>query len=98
MPSLNASLFKNDRKERDNQPDFTGPGAVTKEDLLAICDQVTKGEVNFDDDGRVRLRVAGWKRSSTSTGKVFISLSISPDDYKVQKAVPAQAQTEDDLF
>lgn len=92
MPSLNASLFKNTRKERDNQPDFTGPGSVSKEDLTAIFDAMTKGEVNFDDNGQMKIRVAGWKKSAKS-GVNYISLSISPDDYNMQKA-----STEEDLF
>lgn len=100
MPSFNASLFKNDRKERDNQPDFTGPGAISKEDLLAITDMVTKGEVNFDDNGSAKIRVAGWKKQSKS-GISYISLAISPDDYNVPKkseAVQDAEKQEEDLF
>ena len=46
MPAFNSSLFKNERKERDNQPDFTGPGQITKEDFLAIYDQVMANQYN----------------------------------------------------
>ena len=100
MPSFNASLFKNDRKERDNQPDFTGPGNISKEDLLAITDMVTKGEINFDDNGSAKIRVAGWKKQSKS-GLSYISLAISPDDYNVPKkgdAVLDAEKEEGDLF
>ena len=40
MPTFNSSLFKNERKERENQPDFTGPGQITKADFMAMYDQV----------------------------------------------------------
>ena len=100
MPSFNASLFKNDRKERDNQPDFTGPGTIAKEDLMAIVDMVTKEEVNFDDNGNAKIRVAGWKKQSKS-GLSYISLAISPDDYNVTKkseTVKDAEKAEDDIF
>ena len=100
MPSFNASLFKNDRKERDNQPDFTGPGTISKEDLMAIADMVTKEEVNFDENGSAKIRVAGWKKQSKS-GLAYISLAISPDDYNVPKkgdAVKDAQKAEEDIF
>ena len=53
---------------------------------------------NTDEEGRIKVRVAGWKRQSKS-GKAYISLSLSIDDYGVE-AKPATAQTsaEGDLF
>ncbi len=98
MPSLNASLFKNNRKESDRQPDFTGPGSVSKEDFMAIADQVTAGKFNADDQGNIKIRVAGWKKESRS-GVSYISLAISVDDYNLEGSVPtASAKTSDDLF
>jgi uncharacterized protein (DUF736 family) len=99
MPSINLSLFKNERKERDNQPDFTGPGQITKEEFLEIYDQVMKGEFNSDDEGRIKVRVAGWKKQAKS-GVGYISLSVSVDDYNVQKSAsaPASTKTVEDLF
>ena len=98
MPAINLSLFKNERKERDAQPDFTGPGQITKEDFLAIYDQVMKGEFNSDDDGRIKVRVAGWNKQAKS-GTRYISLSVSVDDYNVQKsAAAATTQQPTDLF
>ena len=98
MPQLNASLFKNSRKETEKQPDFTGPGQVTKEDFMAIADAITAGNANFNEDGSIKLRVAGWKRQGKS-GVNYISLSIQVDDYNVQKSAPAKSTTTDeDLF
>lgn len=98
MPAINSSLFKNERKERDNQPDFTGPGQITKADFMAMYDQVIANQYNEDDEGRIKVRVAGWKKSSKS-GKAYISLSLSIDDYGVEaKPAAAQASTEGDLF
>lgn len=96
MPSINLSLFKNERKERDNQPDFTGPGQITKDEFLEIYDQVMKGEFNSDDEGRIKVRVAGWKKQAKS-GTSYISLAVSVDDYNVEKKT-ASASTADDIF
>ncbi len=98
MPAINCSMFKNDRKERDNQPDFTGPGQVTKEDLLSMLDQVTKGQFNADQEGRVKVRIAGWKKTAAS-GKAYISLSVQIDDYGIEaQPVAATSDTAADLF
>jgi len=97
MP-INSSLFKNERKERENQPDFTGPGQISKEDFLAMYDQVINNQYNEDDEGRIKVRVAGWKKQSKS-GKSYISLSLSIDDYGVQAKSPAApSSVENDLF
>lgn len=100
MPQINASLFKNDRKETERQPDFTGPGNVSKEDFMAIADAITSGKFNADDQGNIKIRVAGWKKQAKS-GVSYISLSISVDDYGLQQAAPAPAKnqtTEEDMF
>lgn len=99
MPSINASLFKNTRKETDRQPDFTGPGNVSKEDFMAIADAVTSGKFNADDNGNIKIRVAGWKKEAKS-GVSYISLAISVDDYGVTEgaAVASAKKQEEDLF
>ena len=98
MPAFNSSLFKNERKERDNQPDFTGPGQITKADFMAMYDQVIANQYNEDDEGRIKVRVAGWKKQSKS-GKAYISLSLSIDDYGVEaKPAATPSSTEGDLF
>lgn len=97
MPAFNASLFKNDRKETDKQPDFTGPGSISKEDFMAIADAVTSGKFNADDRGSIKLRVAGWKKESAG-GKAYISLSLQIDDYQASTPAPSPAPKSDDLF
>jgi hypothetical protein len=98
MPAINSSLFKNERKERDNQPDFTGPGQITKADFMAMYDQVIANQYNEDDEGRIKVRVAGWKKQSKS-GKAYISLSLSIDDYGwTAKPAAAPSSAEGDLF
>jgi hypothetical protein len=98
MPAFNASLFKNDRKETEKQPDFTGPGQISKEDFMAIADAITAGKFNEDNEGRIKLRIAGWKKESAG-GKAYISLSLSVDDYNATaKAEPVAATKSEDLF
>jgi hypothetical protein len=101
MPAFSASLFKNDRKESERQPDFTGPGNVSKEDFMAIADAVTSGRIKTDDRGDVQLRIAGWKRESKG-GRSYISLQLSLDDYGLDaapaKAAAAPSESIEDLF
>ena len=98
MPAFSSSLFKNDRKESEKQPDFTGPGNISKEDFLAIYDQVMAGKHNSEDNGDIKLRVAGWKRESKA-GRSYISLLLSVDDYQVDGApTPVKASKSEDLF
>ena len=84
-PSLQAALFRNERKETDNQPDFTGPGSVSPEALKAIYETALSNDAVFDDRGNIKIRVAGWKKQSAG-GKAYISLSISLD---IPKPAPA---------
>jgi hypothetical protein len=99
MPAFSSSLFKNERKESEKQPDFTGPGNISKEDFLAIYDQVMAGKHNSEDNGDIKLRVAGWKRESKG-GRAYISLLLSIDDYLVEgTAKPAaKISKEEELF
>lgn len=99
--NIQAALFKNDRKERDNQPDFTGPGTVTPEALQAMYNAAVSDGAVFDKDGRIKVRVAGWKKTS-GNGKAYISLSIQleePRDIPASAPVKkAPAPAEEELF
>lgn len=101
--NFSAALFRNERKERDNQPDFTGPGSVTPDTLKILYDAAVTGQAAFDDRGSIKIRVAGWKKTS-SNGKSYISLSISlerkPDApaAPVKPALEAIAEKDDDFI
>ena len=86
-PALNASLFKNDRKESPNQPDFTGPGTVTPETLKAMYDAAVSNHAVFDDNGAIKIRVAGWKKESAK-GVAYISLSIQLERARTEAPAP----------
>jgi uncharacterized protein (DUF736 family) len=94
-PSINASLFKNERKESANQPDFTGPGSVTPDDLKAIYDAALSGKAVFDEKGSIKVRIAGWKKESAK-GTAYISLSLQLEQPRVEP--PAAAVASDELF
>jgi uncharacterized protein (DUF736 family) len=99
-PKIQAALFKNERKEQDNQPDFTGPGSVTPEALKELYEAAVGGQASFDADGRIKVRVAGWRKTSSGS-KSYISLSISLDRPKTEPsaaAKPAPALVEDDFL
>ena len=92
-PAINASLFKNERKESQNQPDFTGPGSVTPENLKALYEAAVGGQAVFDDKGNIKIRVAGWKKESAK-GVTYLSLSIQleqprPDAGPAATATPS---------
>lgn len=98
--NIQAALFKNERKERDNQPDFTGPGSVTPEALKSFYEAAVGGDASFDADGRIKIRVAGWRKTSSS-GRSYISLSISIDRPRPETpaaAAPAPAAADDDFL
>jgi uncharacterized protein (DUF736 family) len=95
-PAINASLFKNERKDSPNQPDFTGPGSVTPDNLKALYEAALGGQAVFDDNGSIKVRVAGWKKESAS-GKTYISLSIQLEQPKPAASAPA-VKSDDSLF
>jgi hypothetical protein len=95
-PKLQAALFRNERKQSDNQPDFTGPGSVSPEDLKRLYEMAVSGEGAFDDKGQIKIRVAGWKKQS-SAGNAYISLAITPERPQ-QQITPTPAKPLGDDF
>lgn len=100
--TIYASLFRNERKERENQPDFTGPGSVSPENLKALYEAAINDQAQFDDRGNIKVRVAGWKKES-SGGKAYISLNLTldkpkPDPKAMLTSMASQPTTEDDFI
>lgn len=68
MPrGANGALFKNDRKQRSNQPDFTGTITLNKELLEDFLRRM-------DDKGEYKARIASWEKDGRN-GK-FLSLML----------------------
>lgn len=67
-----GALFKNTRKERDNQPDYTGSFALSK-DLLKVFIEAFRKDPGLTE---LKIELAGWKKSGRSGD--FISVSVSP--------------------
>lgn len=66
-------------------PAYNGSLEIPAEVIPELVDYLTAAQP--DDRGRIRLNLAGWKRTS-QTGKVYLSLQGS-DDYKTKKAIEA---------
>ena len=98
-PAFSAALFKNERKESETQPDFTGPGSISQSDFEAIAKAIIDGNYLLNDDGQIKVRVAGWRKKSQG-GKDYISLSLSLDDYVPgsKPAAPASSTSAPNFF
>tara|TARA_E500000318_G_scaffold74336_1_gene68993 strand:+ start:1215 stop:1529 length:315 start_codon:yes stop_codon:yes gene_type:complete len=92
-------LFTNDRKQKPNQPDYTGDLELSDEVINDLVEQMSRGVT------KPKLRLAGWKKTSQKTGKVFVSLTGSMYQESNQKKENAdgfapqraQAVTGDDI-
>ena len=93
---LSCASFANTRKERPNQPDFTGFGDVDAEFLASVQKYIDAGIKE------VPLKIAGWNKTSKK-GNNFVSYSIQVDEYKLEEHkidtqashVPKQLDVED---
>ena len=65
-------LFPQKDKKSDRAPDFTGNIEIGEDVLEAI---------RRGTSGTVKLRLAGWKKTSDKVG-VYLSLSVSADEDK----------------
>ena len=89
VPKPNTgSLWANDRKTSENQPDLRGEVVVDKQLLV---DLIAKGE------NPVKIALAGWNKT-TVNGRDYVSL-VASEPFIPQKKVepePKRAQTVDD--
>ena len=89
VPKPNTgSLWANDRKTSENQPDLRGEVVVDKQLLV---DLIAKGE------NPVKIALAGWNKT-TVNGRDYVSL-VASEPFIPQKKIepePKPAQTVDD--
>jgi len=89
IPRISIASFKNSRKEKSNQPDFTGFGDVGKEFIESLKQLLDSGKPE------IPLRVAGWNKTSKK-GNNFISYSIQIDTYQMEQAEEQSIQQDAD--
>lgn len=77
FPQTNGALFKNDYKEKPNQPDFKGDLEISGEQVREIIAMSKAGL-------QPKLRLAAWARQPKGGGNTYFYLSA--------QAVPPQGQ------
>ena len=110
MSLFNGSLFKNEKCDPSrNQPNFTGVANVKKENIQEVVEYLTQcqcAQNDFDGD-HIPLRMSAWAKTSTKTGKKFMSISFQADSNVLETKGARKATTktevinqpeEDDLF
>jgi hypothetical protein len=75
-------LFTNDRKQKPNQPDYTGDLELSDEVINDLVEQMSRG------NPKPKLRLAGWKKTSQKTGKTFVSMIGSKFEERQQAQQP----------
>lgn len=65
-------MFYNTKKSSPNAPDFSGRVEMDDDFLSALA------AAPRDENGKVVLRLAGWRKTSAKSGNDFISLSAEP--------------------
>lgn len=86
-------LFTNERKQKETSPDYTGQLELSDEVVSDLVDQISRGET------KPSLSLAGWKKTSRKTGKVFLSLvgSIKRPPQEGQQSAPASQAVNDEV-
>ena len=113
MSSLfNGSLFKNEKCDPSrNQPNFTGVANVRQDQIKEVVEYLMDCQAahnEFDGD-HIPLRMSAWAKTSTKTGKKFMSISFQADSNVLEtkgaskvttktEVIPSPSQMEDDLF
>ncbi len=66
-----GSLFTNDKKTKDVQPDYTGYLEIDRDTLDSLNDQARAGDTP-------KMDLSGWKKQARQSGKTFLSLQAKP--------------------
>jgi len=70
-------IFPNAEKKTEKQPDWQGPGEITKGALKDLIDAYKE----FGEGDKLKLRCAGWSRVSKKGG-TYNFVTIEADTYK----------------
>lgn len=88
----NGALFTNERKQKDNHPDFRGNIEIPEALLRQMVELRQKGQLPI-------LEIAGWKREGKEPPhRKYLGLSLSVDDYKMKQKYGEDASTGSDPF
>lgn len=83
-----GALFTNKRKQKPNQPDYTGNLELSDEVVNDLVEQMSRGIT------KPKLNLAGWKKTSKKDGSTF--LSLVGNKFEERQPQAAQPQNLDD--
>ena len=84
-------LFVNDRKRKENSPDYTGKLELSEEVISDLVDQQTRGVE------KPVVSLVGWKKVSGKTGKTFLSILGNKFEEREGPAPAPKPQLADDI-
>ena len=65
-------MYKNEKKDNDKQPDFTGPGRMHHDVLKNLVAAYKK----HGSDGNLKLRAASWEKEGKNGPYQFITIEV----------------------
>jgi len=80
-----GALFKNNKKEKENHPDYVGDLELSSELLADINAQLASGIE------KPKVRLSGWRKEGPTAG---VYLSLSPSKFEVNTRKPPMGENQ----